>query len=227
LHPFDVSPTKDAQLLQLDTKSGNKNIFLTHKACIENYLIDADLIHKYWAEKYREKQDNPVSKWGHGDSPGVEAISEWIQASAEKIRDYQVVRWALSDLIRESNTNLRLKTTWTGGSGNLPDPESLTIEDCSSQGIELIKQFKDSNKRVTEDDFKKSVGQYKALFSDSDFWSAKQYLNWFHGKDIQKAMQRENSQYISLEDFFEPAINKFDPTHFNDLMEFKEKIEKL
>jgi hypothetical protein len=134
---FDAIPTQDVHLLKLDTRLGNKNVFLTHKACIENYLIDDTLIHEYWAEKYTEKQEKPASKWGHGDSPGLEAISKWIQNSAEKIKDYQVIRWALSDLIRESNIHSRLKTTWTDSSGNLPD--SLLIEDCLLQGINLIR----------------------------------------------------------------------------------------
>ncbi len=72
----------------------------------------------YPGEAYNQR--NPASKWGHGDSPGIEAISEWIENSSKAIKEYQVVRWALSDLIRMSNSYSRLKTTWTGGSGKLP-----------------------------------------------------------------------------------------------------------
>ncbi len=103
---------------------------LTHRACIENYLIDANQIHAYWSEKYIEKQQYPASKWGHGDFPGIETISEWIESSSKAIKEYQVVRWALSDLIRMSNSYARLKTTWTGGSENLPT--SLKIKDLKA-----------------------------------------------------------------------------------------------
>ncbi len=181
---FDAIPTSDVQLLKLDTISGYKNIMLTHRACIENYLIDADQIHAHWSKKYMEKQQYP-SKWGHGDSPGIETISEWIENSSKNIKDYQVVRWALSDLIRMSNTHSRLKTTWTGASGKLP--VSLAIEDCQSEGINLINQFRGSIEIVKKDVFKERIEKYNELFSETDFWDTKQYLIWFHGKDIQKA----------------------------------------
>ncbi len=82
---FDAMPSSNVQLLKLDTRLGNKNILLTHRACIENYLIDANQIHAYWSEKYVEKEQYPASKWGHGDSPGIKAISEWIVKIVQKI----------------------------------------------------------------------------------------------------------------------------------------------
>ncbi|MEH2313606.1 MAG: hypothetical protein V7K35_19895 [Nostoc sp.] len=119
---FDAKPTTNIGLIELNS------MLLTHRACVENYLFNADLIHNYWHTKYIEKQENPTSKWGHGDSPGVEAISGWIEEAARSLQDYQTVRWALADLLQSSASRHQLKTTWTGGSGKLPF--SLTLHDC-------------------------------------------------------------------------------------------------
>ncbi|MCL1475996.1 hypothetical protein LAY57_35880 [Argonema antarcticum A004/B2] len=40
------------RLIQL----GTQRIWLTHRACIENYLLEPDLIDAYWREKYIEKR---------------------------------------------------------------------------------------------------------------------------------------------------------------------------
>jgi len=50
---------------------------------------------------------------------------------------------------------------------------------------------------------------------------------WFHGKDLQKAMQQQESQYISLKNFFAWAIEQLDITQCPDLMELQTKIENL
>jgi len=43
---FDVEPPDTPQLIRLQ---GQKPIFLTYRACIESYLIDARLLHQYWS----------------------------------------------------------------------------------------------------------------------------------------------------------------------------------
>ncbi|MFK0735304.1 MAG: DUF4435 domain-containing protein [Gloeotrichia echinulata GP01] len=93
---FDAKPTANVGLIPF------QSMLLTHRACVENYLINADLIHNYWHSKYIEKQDNPTSKWGNRDSPGVEAIATWIEEAARSLQDYQAVRWALADLLQSS-----------------------------------------------------------------------------------------------------------------------------
>jgi len=216
---FDIQPEEQVRLIRL------QNSWLTHRACIENYLLDANLIHTYWQLKYREKQENPISKWGHKDSPGVEAISTWIEAGAKELESYQAVRWALGDLLQASSARSQITTTWTGGSGKLPD--SLALQTCQIQAIELINQFKSSVSKVTEEAFNISLTNYQQKFSQPEFWQQKQYLVWFHGKDLQKAMQRSQSQYISLESFFNWAVTQIDITQFPDLIELETKIKQL
>ncbi len=217
---FDAEPTSDIQLIQL-----RRNIWLTHRACIENYLLNADLIHSYWQEKYQEKQNNPTSKWGHGNSPGIEIISEWIESAARNLKEYQTVRWSLANLLLDSATRIQLKTTWTGGSGQLP--KSLDLSDCKNEAIELIKQFRKAVDRVTQERFEESLEKYQEQFAQEEFWEQKQYLIWFHGKDIQKEMQRQKSQYISLNNFVNWAVVNIDIYRYPDLRELQIKIEQL
>ena len=218
---FDAEPSSDVRLIQL----GKQQIWLTYRSCVENYLLDAALIHTYWQEKYQEKRDNSSSKWGHGDSPGKEKISAWIESAARKLKEYQAVRWSLADLLQESAARTQLKTTWTGGSGKLPS--SLALPDCQTQAIKLIKKFRKAVDKVTQERFEESLAKYQQQFSSEEFWVSKQYLIWFHGKDIQKEMQRQQSQYISLSNFFVWGVTQIDINQHPDLRELQTKIEQL
>ena len=122
-------------------------------------------------------------------------------------------------------SRIQLKTTWTGSSGKLP--VSLSLSDCRNDAIRLIENFRNAIETVTIDQFEKSLDKYQIQFSQSEFWDQKQYLIWFHGKDIQKAMQRQESHYISLGDFFDSMISQFDFTQYPDLVELRAKIEQL
>ena len=216
---FDAKPTDNIALIPLNS------MMLTHRACVENYLLNADLIHNYWHTKYIEKQDNPNSKWGHGDSPGLEAISGWMEEAAISLQDYQAVRWALADLLQSSTSRHQLKTTWTGGSGKLPS--SLALQYCQSQAVALINRFQEAVETVTPDRFEQSLAIYQQQFSQEEFWTQKQYLIWFHGKYIQKAMQRQKSQYIALDKFFDWALNQLDVNQYPDLIELQNRISSL
>ncbi|MBE9127281.1 MULTISPECIES: DUF4435 domain-containing protein [unclassified Coleofasciculus] len=127
---FDTEPTTNIQLLKWQRQ------YLTYRACVENYLLDVDLIHRYWVDEY-------------------------------------------------TNT-------------------------------------------VTQDRFEESLATYQNRFAQEEFWVQRQYLNWFHGKDIRKAMQKQQSQYISLYDSFcNWAIAQLDITQYPELMELRTKIEEL
>ncbi len=216
---FDAKPTNVISLLQLNS------MLLTHRACVENYLLNADLIHNYWITKYTEKLDNPNSKWGHKGSPGIEVISAWIEEAARSIQAYQSIRWALADLLQSSTTRHQLKTTWTGGSGKLPT--SLTLQDCQTEAVALINQFQQAVETVTQDRFEQSLAVYQQQFAQEGFWTQKQYLIWFHGKDIQKAMQRQKSQYIALDAFFDWALMNIDINQYRDLVELQNVIREI
>jgi len=222
---FDVKPTPNIELLQLSNRLGNRSIALTHRSCVENYLLNTDLIHTYWAAKYTEKIEYPTSKWAHGDSPGRETIAEWIESSARNLQFYQAVRWALADLLSMSAARAQLKTTWTGGSGKLP--ESLDLQSCQNRALELVHQFREAVDSVTRENFEASLNSYQQHFIQEDFWTQKQYLIWFHGKDLIKEMHRQKPNYISLYEFLNWAIDRLDITQHPDLMQLRARIEQL
>ena len=221
---FDAKPNSKVQLVPLYDRASNK-VFLSYRACIENYLLDANLLHNYWVAKYTEKLENPSSRWGHGDSPGVEAIAAWIEDSARNLQDYQSVRWALGDLLRMSASRQQLKTTWTKGSGELP--AFLSLQDCKTEALELINQFKQAIDTVTIEEFEASLSAYVEKFQQDDFWIKEEYLIWFDGKDIQKEMQRQKSQYPALKAFFDWAVTELEISQHPDLIELRTKIEQL
>jgi hypothetical protein len=222
---FDVKPTPNCGLLQLDNRSGNKPMDLSYRTCVENYLLDADLIHTYWTEKYNEKQENPTtSTWGHQNSPGVDRISESIETSARNLQHYQAVRWALGDLVNMRSAREHLKTTWTK-KGKLPN--SLNLQDCKNQALQLVNQFRLAVGAVTPEKFEDNLVSYQQRFNQEEFWTEKQYLIWFNGKDLQKELQRPDSKYISLNSFFDWAIRKLDINQHPDLIELRTKIEQL
>lgn len=217
---FDAKPPEEVRLIQL----GHQPIWLTHRACIENYLLEPDLIDAYWREKYIEKQENN-SKWGHGDSPGTGRIAQWIEAAARSLQEYQAVRWALGELLLTSTTRSQLKTTWTGGSGQLPS--SLALQDCRTEALTLINEFRQAVETVTLDSFESNLDTYQQQFDRGEFWSQKQYLIWFHGKDIQKEMQKQEPQYLSLKTFFNWAVTRINIERHPDLSELRNKISQL
>jgi hypothetical protein len=219
---FDVRPTSNIQLLQF---GNSRSTILSYRACIENYLLDANLIHNYWLEKFEKRQEYPKTTWGHGDSPGIDKISKWIQDSARSLKDYQSVRWALGDLANMGAARQQLKTTWTGESGKLPT--SLTLQDCKTQALEMISEFRQAVETVTPEEFENRLNLYHQQFEQEEFWTEKQYLIWFHGKDIQKEMQRQQNNYISLKYFFDWAIQNLDINQHPDLIELRERIKNL
>ncbi|TAE61556.1 MAG: hypothetical protein EAZ76_15285 [Nostocales cyanobacterium] len=225
---FDIEPTAEIKLLQID-KLGNR-AFLSHRTCIENYLLYPELIHQYWITKYAEHSENPtISKWGHGNSPGVDKITQWIEEAAKILRDYQAVRWALGNLCQLSASRQQLKTTWTK-----KIPDSLSLSECKSRALSLINDFQNTVAEVKKDKFEESLDRYLQLFHQQEFWQEKQYLIWFNGKDIYKALHkisqdktRPYKSYISMDKFSKWAVNYIDINQYPDLIELKNKIEQL
>ncbi|MGD1863582.1 MAG: hypothetical protein ACFB0D_03415 [Phormidesmis sp.] len=222
---FDLNPTSEVKLLPLRPELSSNSVFLTHRACVENYLLAPMLIHAYWQEKCKEKRENPVSRWGHKASPGVEQLNQWIESSANELKHYQAVRWALGDLIQASSSRQQLKTTWTGGSGKLP--RMLDSISCRNEAAVMVDSFRQAVSTVTLESFNESLEKYETLFAQERFWTERQYLIWFHGKDLQKEMQKQEPSYISLANYFMWAANEIDITQHSDLIELRERIKQL
>ncbi|MEN8216635.1 MAG: hypothetical protein ABFS56_09710 [Pseudomonadota bacterium] len=211
---FDAEPPSKIELI---IPFSTKPVFFSHRACIESYLLDASLIHAYWIEMAQGP------KWKHGESPGIGKISAWIKGSAENIKDYQTVRWALAHL-KPGERWPQVETSWTKGSGHLP--HSLNLDDCKKEAKKLIKSFTDFVKGVNEDEFEKHLNAYQKKFQETEFWEQKQYMVWFHGKDLKKAMQKKWPDSISLKTFCSWATERLEFDNHHDLLELQEQIKK-
>jgi hypothetical protein len=211
---FDASPPNSPQLIPL--ASGNQ-LVCTYRVCIENYVLEATLLHQYW----RDRAITP--KWQYGPSPTLEDLKNWIETGARSISDYQAVRWALASLIPTSGWP-KVETSLKG-SGELP--QSLQLDDCKKVAEQLIAKFEDAAKPVNLASFEHALEKYLTQFGSLLFWQNQDYLVWFHGKDLKKAMQKLQPKWISLDKFCEWAATKMDYRQHPDLMELSERIQSL
>ena len=212
---LDIEPTETGQLMQLE---GSKPIFVSHRACVESYLLDEDLIDTYWSES------SVASVWRHGPSPGPDSIREWIAQAAKLIESYQAVRWALSAL-KPGIRWPQVRTTWTDGSGKLPT--SLAADDCVEQAGQLIDRFRGDTRPVSRDGFLTHLDNFAKRISSPAFWDQRDYLVWFHGKDLKAAMQKMRPNSISLNHFCDWAADHLDLQRHTDLIQLRAKIKAL
>ena len=210
---FDVEPPASIALIR---PYPDRSIFLSYRAAVENYLIDAALIDGYWNE-----HSNSASNWNHGDSPGIDDIASWIDDAARGLIDYQAARWALASL-KPSERWPELSTTWTDGSGHLPT--SLAEDDCLVSAKRLVSDFKDDTRNISEDILLERYKRFSAEFASPDFMDRADYLVWFHGKDLGKAMQRQRPNSISVRHFLGWAA---DHIHWNDHPDLKELAAEI
>jgi len=208
---FDAEPSDNTQLL---TPFKDKKIFLTYRACIENYLLEPPLIHQY-----RNRNADKI-----GISADMNDIEDWIKISAEKIKDYQAVRWALASL-KPGERWSELSSTWTEGSGDLP--ESLDLDKCKTKATQLISDFIGTSQKINQDNFEKSLEKYLNKFDENNFWDQKLYFIWFHGKDLRKMMQKIRPDSISLNKFCEWAAENIIIDNYSDFIELKQKLRQI
>lgn len=210
---FDVEPPHDVTLI---IPQPDRPIYLTYRAAIENYLLDAAMIDKYWST---HKENAP--KWSHGNSPGANEIRSWMNEAARQISCYQAVRWALSKL-KPSHRWPELNTTWTKGSGDLPT--SLAESDCLTQAKNLVSDYGTAAGSVSEEKFLDGYQHFSAMFSSPEFLDHAEYLVWFHGKDLKKSMQKQRGNSISLVHFLEWAVEHADWSQHADLRQLADLV---
>ncbi len=212
---FDAEPPTSPQLIPL--ASGNQ-VVCTYRACIENYVLEATLLHQYWQDRAA------TPKWQYGHSPTLEDLKNWIAAGAKSISDYQAVRWALASLMPNSGW-LKVETRWTEGSGKLP--HSLQLDECKKEAEQLIANFANTANQVNLAHFEPALEKYLTQFSRPQFWQVQDYLVWFHGKDLKKAMQKNQPKWISLDHFCEWAAKEVDYRQYPDLEELSTRVQSL
>jgi hypothetical protein len=210
---FDVEPSDEPELIRL---WGEKPIWLTHRAAIENYFIDADLIWRYWVER----ENAPA--WAHGPALPVVDIEQHIQESARELLDYQAVRWALARL-KPGSRWPDVHTTWTGGSGDMP--LSLTYDDCLEEACQLITIFQENIENVRHDLFRSSAQAYRERFSTESFFESHRYLFWFHGKDHLVQLCRRLSRDFPRRSYARWAAENVDVDKHPDLQQLVDFIK--
>jgi len=210
---FDEEPPSEIALIR---PRPNRPVFFTYRSAVENYLLDATLIDRYWR---RFSQGSP--KWAHGNSPGVSVIRSWMDEAARAITSYEATRWALSHL-KPGDRWPEVRTTWTEGSGHLP--LSLTEDDCLARAKSLVSDYRTATSSVSVDRFVDGYGRFFARFSASEFVAQCEYLVWFHGKDLAKKMQKMRPESISLRHFFSWAVERIDWTRHVDLQQLADMV---
>ncbi len=169
---FDIEPPDSPQLIRIH---GTKPIWFSYRASVENYLIDADLIWRYW----HERENTPM--WAYGPAPSISEIEGHIRQSASELIDYQAVGWGLARL-KPGSRWPEIRTTWTSnGSGHLPS--SLIYEDCLAEASQSVNSFQEQVKDIHPNRLQDYANRYLEQFNDKSFLEEQGYLLWFHGKD--------------------------------------------
>lgn len=185
---------------------------MTYRTTAENYLLEPRLLDDYW----RFHAAN-APNWKHGTSPGEQDIGGWMRQAATDITFYQAVRWSLASM-KPSARWPEVPTTWTGGSGSLPN--SLDEELCLESARQLLAEFNAQSALVSAEAFMSVYATFLQRFRSNGFFDLFQYLVWFQGKDVAKAMQRLRPNSISLGHFFRWSVNHFDWHQHPDLEQF-------
>lgn len=206
---FDAEPTAECALIR-SPQSPRREIYLSHRSCIESYLLDPALIHGYW------ERSSEGPSWSHGDPPAVDEIRVWIQEAAREIAEYQAVRWALAKLMPGIRWPM-IETTWMPSSGGLPT--ELGFDSCLYSARELVVEYGRAVDQVSVAALEVHAGRYRSLFGEEAFWKSDLYTLWFHGKDLQKAMQRKRLNSISLKSFCRWAADNMNWKQHPDLVE--------
>jgi hypothetical protein len=209
---FDAEPPAAVSLIPYHS---GEPIYMSHRSTVENYLIEVELIDTYW------RQHAGTPRWQHGPSPGRTDIGLWMTDTARQLIAYQAARWALAS-VKPSERWPEIQTTWTKGSGHLPS--SLDASSCLAAATALVTAFSEATGQVTGARLGEKYQTYIDRFSAARFLSDAEYLVWFQGKDLQKAMQKARPNSISLDHFLAWAVDTVDWTQHADLGELANKL---
>jgi len=207
---FDAEPTSDAALLRSPI-SQRREIYLSHRACIENYLLEPELIHRYWDESSKGP------KWSHKTPPTQESIRTWIEEAAREIADYQAVRWALAKL-RPGDSWPSVQSSWLPGEKL---PNDLSFNPCLESALDSVNRFRCTALPVNKRALMAQADLFRRRFDEKSFWTAVLYVIWFHGKNLKKSMNRKQPGWISLDPFCKWAADQVDYTRHPDLVELQ------
>lgn len=207
---LDCEPSPTPGLARL---AKGHEIYMSHRSCVESYLLEPELLHQYWS------QFEQSPRWAHGPAWEEAKISAWIEDAARALAPYQAVRWGLARLKPgEAGSGWPVvRSTWTKKSGVLPD--SLAADSCLANARELVARYVYDSSGVGVRALSENVLRYQQLFASPAFWEQRLYRVWFHGKDLKKMMGRLQPKAISLDAACRWGMNNLDWRQHPDLVE--------
>ncbi len=203
---FDVPiPKKPSLIIQ------NETIY-SYRTTIENYLLDTSLFFEFLKEKKLEKKFKIHSL--------TDVQNVFIKA-AKRISYYQALRHTIAHF-RPSDD---LGTSWLkGNSGSLPSYlDNKTV--CRQKAFEHIKQGYTETEAPSEMFFDTLLNTFCNRFDEGIFYKNEQYLVWFQGKDLAKALTLL-LPHFPLGHYYRFAKKHFDYQRFEDLAKLRRIIDK-
>lgn len=207
---FDYAVPDSCKLISTD----KKYMFAGYRSTIENYLLAPERVWNYLEGK----------RLYHGSFQKLDDVTELFSSAAKKICHYSTVRHALGATRRP----ISLNSTWMDKSGTLPS--DLSEDYCIEEAGRLISSFRSDSMAVSEHEFKKHYDIFKNKF-DENFISRSEYLIYFHGKDLQSAIQLVLNEMglneFPFKSYYKAVLGEFNYLDFPDLIELSEKIRSL
>jgi len=169
---LDAEPPPQPHLIRLEA---SKPLYAGHRSCIESYFLSGAMMVEYWNEV--------LVKWGVCplDAAGFDSV---IEDAARQLADYQAVRWGLRKL-RQMHAANDLPDKLGESSGQLPP--DLAYASCLTDALSILGGYRENAGARTPESLKQYAEEYRMRFADAQFFAAKAYLAWFHGKDLTTA----------------------------------------
>ena len=203
---FDA-PVPDTEALIL---SRTAQIFMTYRACIENYLIDEQILFDYLISK-------------HSFEGSIETVFEMFRHAATDIKHYTAARLAIAELRKP----VRIGTSWMEADGKLP--QSMTEQVCYTEAVEYLRSsLEPIGELLQPDKFGELYQKYVNLFDDV-FFTDRKHMIWFHGKDLMSALLKVPHMAkinFSRSDYYKYAMEQFNFRNFPDLVQLFDKLNE-
>ncbi|MDX2301357.1 MAG: hypothetical protein NW226_01100 [Microscillaceae bacterium] len=186
-----------------------KGVYYSHRITIENYLFAPTVFYSFIREKNLTQQ-YPILDETHAKDVFIKA--------AKDIKAYQATRHAMGKMRKPTDFG----TTWTGGSGNLPD--QFDQDYCKQKALEKILKSKGVAENWNEDSFDRERKFFLDKFDDT-FFENLGFLVWFQGKDFASALKIHLPEF-PIKEYYKFAKKLFDYKQFTDLLELRKILEE-
>jgi hypothetical protein len=196
---FDFQMPESEGLVPTD----HQRVVAGFRTTIENYLLDPQKFFQYL------QSNHPACR-----VQTAEDAKNLFYQAARKLKFYTAARHALG----ASRSRIEFDTTWTGGSGILP--ERFDDDFCLQQSLDLIIPERERlNNELSEIRFKTEYEQFAQSFNDN-FIEQGKYLKWFNGKDLAEAIRQDlDVPNFSFRRYYNFALSTFNFRDFPDLIE--------